>query len=48
MTENAFGVLLHRARKRLGAILREEVAQTVADAADVDDEVRHLLAVVSR
>lgn len=48
MTEGAFGVLLHRTRKRLGVLLREEVAQTVVDPADIDDEVRYLLAVVSR
>lgn len=29
-----------------GGILREEVAQTVADPGEVDDEIRHLLRVL--
>lgn len=45
--ESAVKVQLHRARKRLGALLREEVAQTVSDDAEIDSEVRHLLRVVS-
>ncbi len=37
---------VHRLRKRFGRLLREEIAQTVADPDDVDDELRHLLTVV--
>lgn len=37
---------VHRLKQRLRARLREEIAQTVAGPADVDDEMRHLMAVV--
>jgi len=42
-TEGALRVAVHRMRRRLGALLREEVAQTVARPADIDDEIRDLL-----
>jgi RNA polymerase sigma-70 factor (ECF subfamily) len=35
---------LHRVRRRYRALLREEVARTVADPADVEDELHHLYA----
>lgn len=35
---------IHRLRQRKGRIIREIVAETVADPADVDNELRHLLA----
>ena len=47
-TEGALRVAVLRLRRRLGALLREEVAQTVADPADVDGEIRHLLAAIGR
>ncbi len=47
MTEGAVKVTVHRLRKRLGQLLREEVSQTVSRAGEVDDEVRHLLQVSS-
>jgi RNA polymerase sigma-70 factor (ECF subfamily) len=34
--------LLHRMRRHFRMLLREEVRQTVADAAEVDGELRHL------
>lgn len=34
---------VHRLRHRFGRSLREEIADTVADPEDVDDELRHLL-----
>jgi RNA polymerase sigma-70 factor (ECF subfamily) len=37
---------VHRLRRRLGRILREEIAATVAASSDIDRELRHLLAVV--
>jgi RNA polymerase sigma factor (sigma-70 family) len=43
MTEGAFKVAVHRMRSRLKECLRQEVSQTVATAAEVDDELRHLL-----
>jgi RNA polymerase sigma factor (sigma-70 family) len=42
-TEAAARVAVHRLRKRFGAVLREEVARTVADPSDVDAELRWLL-----
>ena len=44
VSDSAVRVAVHRLRKRFAALLREEVERTVADDADVDDEVRHLLA----
>ena len=35
---------IHRLRSRYGALLREEVARTVTDPADVEEELRHLRA----
>jgi RNA polymerase sigma factor (sigma-70 family) len=46
--ESAVRVALHRMRKRLGRLLREEIANTVADPADVGEELRHLLTTVGR
>jgi len=46
MTETAVKAAVHRLRQRYGRLLRDEIAETVADPAEVDDEVRHLLAVV--
>ncbi len=44
MNAHSFAVALQRLRRRLGERLRLEVAQTVADEADVDAELRHLIA----
>ncbi len=41
-TEGALKVAVHRLRRRFGASLRAEIADTVADPAAVDDEVHHL------
>jgi RNA polymerase sigma factor (sigma-70 family) len=38
---------LHNLRQRYRWLLREEVAHTVEDPADVDDEIRHLCAALS-
>ena len=48
MTEGAVKMAASRLRKRYGEILREEIARTVADPADVDDEVRALFAALAR
>jgi RNA polymerase sigma factor (sigma-70 family) len=42
--ESAVRVAIHRLRKRFGRLLRDEIASTVADPADVGEELRHLLA----
>jgi len=39
--------VLHQLRVRYRTILREEVARTVANPADVDDEIRHLCAALA-
>ena len=46
MTESAVAVAIHRLRKRFGQLLREEIAETVADPGDVAGEIRYLLAVL--
>jgi RNA polymerase sigma-70 factor (ECF subfamily) len=47
MTEEAVKMAASRLRKRFGEILREEIARTVADPADVEEEVRDLFAALS-
>jgi len=39
--------LLHRLRERYRELLRAEIAETVADPAEVDEEVRYLVAALS-
>jgi RNA polymerase sigma factor (sigma-70 family) len=46
-TEGAVKVAVHRLRRRYRDLVREEVAQTVAGPEDVDEELRHLFAVLS-
>jgi RNA polymerase sigma-70 factor (ECF subfamily) len=43
MSEGALKVAAHRLRERYRAVLRAEVADTVAAPADVDAELRHLI-----
>ena len=42
MDEGAVRVAVHRLRKQYRQLLRDEIAQTLADAADVDEEMRAL------
>jgi RNA polymerase sigma-70 factor (ECF subfamily) len=44
LTESAIKTAVHRLRKRYGEILREQIRETVASEADIDDEVRALFA----
>lgn len=44
LEEGALRVAVHRLRKRYRALLRDEIAQTLEDAAQVDEELRSLLA----
>jgi RNA polymerase sigma factor (sigma-70 family) len=44
--ETAVRVAVHRMRRRLGELLREEIAQTVASPAEVDEELRELQRIV--
>ena len=43
-SEGAVTTAVHRLRQRYGRCLRAEIAETVADPAEVGDELRHLLA----
>ncbi len=47
MEEGAVRVAIHRLRKRYRELLRDEIAQTLADAADVDEEMRALFGAFS-
>jgi len=47
MSEGALRVALHRLRRRFGELLRDEVAQTVTSAAEVNEEIRGLFAAMS-
>jgi RNA polymerase sigma factor (sigma-70 family) len=47
MTEGAVKVAVHRLRRRFGALLREEIAETVSDPAQVDEEIRELFRVLT-
>ena len=38
---------VHRLRRRFQSLLRQRVAETVADGRDVDDEIRHLIQALS-
>ena len=48
MTEVAIKSAVHRLRRRHREILREEIAQTVIRPEDVDDEIRYLIALLSK
>jgi RNA polymerase sigma-70 factor (ECF subfamily) len=46
MTENAVRQAFFRFRQRYQGLLREEIANTVATPGDIEDELRHLIAVL--
>ena len=46
MTDNALRQAYYRFRQRYQLLLREEISNTVAIASDVEDELRHLIAVL--
>ncbi|HEY3662044.1 MAG TPA: sigma-70 family RNA polymerase sigma factor [Chthoniobacterales bacterium] len=46
MTENAVKQAFHRLRQRYRELLRAQIAHTVATADEIDDELRHLIAVL--
>jgi RNA polymerase sigma-70 factor (ECF subfamily) len=46
MTENAVKQAFHRFRQRYRVLLREEIAHTVAQAGDIEGELRHLVSVL--
>lgn len=45
-TESAVRTSVHRLRQRFGKLLRQEIAETVSSADQVEDEMRHLLRVI--
>jgi RNA polymerase sigma factor (sigma-70 family) len=47
-SEGALKVAIHRLRKRYRELFRQEIADTVADRAEVESELRHLAAVLTR
>jgi DNA-directed RNA polymerase specialized sigma24 family protein len=46
MTDNALRQAFHRFRLRYRNLLREEIGHTVTDPAEIEDELRHLIAVL--
>ena len=46
LTENAVRQAFYRFRQRYQALLRDEIANTVATPGDIEDELRHLIAVL--
>jgi RNA polymerase sigma-70 factor (ECF subfamily) len=48
VSEGSLRVAVHRLRRQFATVLREAIAETVEADGDVDEELRHLLAVVSR
>jgi RNA polymerase sigma factor (sigma-70 family) len=47
MTENAIRQAFYRFRQRYQSLLREEIAHTLATPGDIEDELRHLIAVIA-
>ena len=47
MSETAVKVAVHRLRRRYRELIRETVAQTLSDPADVEDEIRFLFSALS-
>ena len=46
LSESAVKVAIHRLRQRFREAIKTEIAQTVPASSDIDDELRHLLAVL--
>jgi RNA polymerase sigma-70 factor (ECF subfamily) len=47
-TEGAARVAVHRLRKRFREVFREEIAHTVGSAAELQDELRHLMSALAK
>jgi RNA polymerase sigma-70 factor (ECF subfamily) len=47
MSESAVAVAVHRLRQKFREFVRDEVGHTVQSPAEVDDEMRHLLRVLT-
>jgi RNA polymerase sigma-70 factor (ECF subfamily) len=47
-TEGAVKVMAHRLRRRYADLLRDEIAATVSETADVDDEIAYIISALGR
>ena len=47
MSANSVTVTMHRLRHRYGEILRDEIADTVSEPGEIDEELRYLMGVVA-
>lgn len=47
MSPSAVAVAVHRLRKRYGELVREELAHTVTSPDEIEDEMRHLISLMS-
>jgi RNA polymerase sigma-70 factor (ECF subfamily) len=47
LTKNAVGVAVHRLRQRYGELIRTEIANTVAQPLEVEEEMRYLLGLLT-
>ena len=47
MTEGAVRTAIYRMRQRYGALFRAEIAQTVTNLSEMEDEIRHFLEVLA-
>ena len=47
-SEGALKVAIHRLRKRYRELFRQEIAETVSDAEEVESELRYLAAALTR
>ena len=48
VTVGAIDVAVHRLRQRFGALLREQVSETVSSEAEVKEEIRHLISILGQ
>ena len=48
MSEGAVKVAMHRLRQRFRELLRNEIADTVVDSSEIDDEMRYLVAALRK
>jgi len=46
LSQSAVKSAIHRLRQRYQELIRDEIAQTVTSASEIDEEIRHLLAVI--
>ena len=46
VSESAVKAMIHRLRRRHGELVRDEIAHTVSTVSEIDEELRHLVAVL--